>query len=255
MLLEVRDLSVEIGEVRVADGLDLALEAGQSWGILGPNGVGKTTLLLTLAGIRPAMDGSIRLDGTPMAELHRRDIARRLGMLTQHTRYTFDATCLEIVLTGRHPHMGPWSRESAADHQRAREALEAVGIADLAERSCMALSGGELRRLALATVLVQDPAVMLLDEPTNHLDPANRIRVLNRLWMHLAASGRGLIMSLHDMNLATCYCSHVLMLFGNGAWEAGPVADMLDPERLSRLYGCRIRMIADDHQRHFALAG
>lgn len=255
MLLEVRDLTVEIGPVRVVSELALGLEAGQSWGILGPNGVGKTTLLLTLAGIRPALIGQVMLDGNRLDRMPRRDVARRLGMLTQHTRYAFDATCLEIALTGRHPHMGTWSQETGADRDRALEALEAVGIAELADRSCMALSGGELRRLALATVLVQDPAVMLLDEPTNHLDPANRIRVLNRLWLHLADQGRGLIMALHDVNLATCYCSHVLMLFGDGQWEAGPVRDMLEAERLSRLYGCRIRVIEDDRQRYFALAG
>ena len=255
MLLEIRDLDVEIGSVRVADGLELALEPGQSWGVLGPNGVGKTTLLLTLAGVRPPRSGEIRLDGRPLARLARRSIARRLGMLTQHIRYAFDASCLEVALTGRHPHLGTWSRERPEDLERARRVLGELGLGDLAERSCMALSGGELRRLSLATVLVQDPAVLLLDEPTNHLDPANQIQVLDRLWRRIHEPGKGLIMALHDVNLATCYCTHVLMLMGNGEWRAGPTAKLLTPENLSRLYHCPIRLVDDGRQRVFAVSG
>jgi len=254
-LLRVRGLSVSIGGQRIVEALDLDVDAGQAIGILGPNGVGKTTLLLALAGVRPHDGGSISLRGYDMARLARRAIARQLGMLTQNTRFAFDADALEVALSGRHPHIGALGRESAADVEAARQALRDVELDALAGRSCRELSGGEQRRLALAVVLAQDPAVMLLDEPTNHLDPAHQIAILDRLWLRVHEQRRCQVIALHDVNLATCYCTDVLMLFGDGRWEFGSTAQMLTADRLSRLFGCEIRAVSDHRQTVFAVAG
>ncbi|AKS42906.1 ABC transporter ATP-binding protein [Wenzhouxiangella marina] len=254
-LLTARQLEVSIGQTRVVRGLDLQLEPGQSLGVLGRNGSGKTTLLRSLAGLHRPDRGELLLDGHPLQTLDRRHIARRLGMLLQHTNYAFEASCEAIALIGRHPHLGPLATESAEDHALARQALADVGLAELAERSCMDLSGGESRRLALATLLVQDPAIMLLDEPTNHLDPANQVAVLDVVIRRQRQSGRAAILALHDVNLATCYCSHVLMLHGDGEWRCGPTAELLNEAELSRLYGCRVRRVDDGQQQVFAVAG
>ena len=254
-LLECRDLCVSIGGQRIVASLDLQVGAGQSIGVLGPNGVGKTTLLLALAGVRPHDSGDIELNQHDMARLARRDIARQLGMLTQNTRFAFDANALEVALSGRHPHIGALGRESAADVEAARRALDEAGLADLVHRSCRELSGGEQRRLALAVVLAQDPDVLLLDEPTNHLDPARQVDILDRLWLRVHEQRRCQVIALHDVNLATCYCTDVLMLFGDGRWEYGPTTRMLTAERLSRLFECEIRAISDQRQTVFAVAG
>ena len=253
-LLEARALSVSIGSVSVVEDLDLRLESGMSVGILGPNGIGKSTLLLVLAGIRKPERGVVRLDGTPLAAMDRRQVARKLGMLTQNTRFAFDASCLEVALSGRHPHLGALARESAADDQRARDALKAVDLAGLTDRSCRALSGGEQRRLALARVLTQDPEVLLLDEPTNHLDPAHQVAVLDHLWHRNRDQAGAQLMAIHDINLATCYCDHVLLLNGRGRWALGPSVEMLTEERLGTLFGCPIRRISDGRQTVFAVA-
>jgi iron complex transport system ATP-binding protein len=253
-LIECSGLSVSIGGRRVVDRLDLSLAAGQSLGVLGPNGAGKTTLLLTLAGVRAPESGSLRLAGRDMASLPRRDVARRLGMMTQNTRFAFDATVLEIALTGRHPHLGTLGRESAGDVEAAHRALAEVGLAGLDERSCQALSGGEQRRLALSVALAQDPDVLLLDEPTNHLDPAHQVAILDGLWRRLHARHGLQIMALHDINLATCYCTDVLMLDGHGQWALGATSEMLTAERLSALFGCPIRAVSDGAQTVFAVA-
>jgi iron complex transport system ATP-binding protein len=253
-LLEARALSVSIGGVRVVEDLDLNLAPGESVGILGPNGIGKSTLLLVLAGIRRPQRGAIRLDSEPLAEMDRRRAARKLGMLTQNTRFAFDASCLEVALSGRHPHLGTLARESAVDYRRAEDALEAVDLAALKDRSCRALSGGEQRRLALARVLTQDPEVLLLDEPTNQLDPAHQVAVLDHLW-HRNRRGRGAqLMAIHDLNLATCYCDRVLLLHGDGRWALGPSSEMLTEQRLGALFGCPIRRISDGEQTVFAVA-
>jgi len=254
-LLSARALGVRIGACRAVDALDLSVERGQFWGVLGPNGIGKTTLLKTLAGVHAPDRGQVFLGDRPIESLPRRAIARRLGMLLQNTQYAFDASCEQTALVGRHPHLTPWSRETRADRALARRALEEAGLLDLAERSCMDLSGGESRRLALATLMVQDPDVMLLDEPTNHLDPANQVAILDVLIDRIGDRKKAAVMALHEINLATCYCSHVLMLFGDGQWKAGPTAELLNETNLSRLYRCRMRLVDDGHQRVFAIAG
>lgn len=254
-ILECKNLRVSIGGQRIVESLDLEVSAGQSIGILGPNGVGKTTLLLALAGVRGKDTGGVSLHGQDMDALSRREIARGLGMLTQNTRFAFDASALEVALSGRHPHIGALGRESAADIDAARKALGAVGLDALTERSCRELSGGEQRRLALAVVLAQDPAVMLLDEPTNHLDPARQVEILDRLWLRVHQQRRCQVIALHDVNLATCYCTSVLMLFGDGRWEFGATAEMLTAKRLSSLFECEIRAISDQRQTVFAVAG
>jgi len=255
VLLQAEALSVRIGAVEVVHGLDLSIRRGEFWGLLGPNGVGKTTLLKALAGVFAPDAGEVRLAGQPIDQLGRRRIARALGMLTQHTAYAFEASCEETALVGRHPHLKPWDRESAADRALARAALAELGLAELSGRSCMNLSGGESRRLALATLLVQDPDMFLLDEPTNHLDPANQVTILDVLGQRVRGQRKGAIMALHEVNLATCYCSHVLMLFGNGEWAAGPTDELLSAEQLSRLYRCRVRLVDDGQQKVFAVAG
>ncbi len=253
--LVAEDLDVRIGAVNVVSGLNLAIGRGEFWGLLGPNGVGKTTLLKTFAGLFDASRGGISLAGQRLDQLSRRHIARHLGMLAQHSHYAFDASCLQTALVGRHPHLKAWSRESDQDYRLARNALADLELLALAERSCMDLSGGESRRLALATLLVQDPAFMLLDEPTNHLDPANQVTILNVLHRKVSEQRKAALMALHEVNLATCYCSHVLLLYGDGEWQAGPAAELLTAENLSRLYRCRVQVISDGRQRVFALAG
>ncbi len=254
-VLQTDQLSVRIGQVQVVDKLDLAIRPTEFWGLLGRNGVGKTTLLKSLAGVYPAQSGQVLLDGQPIAQLGRRGIARRLGMLIQHTRYAFEASCEETALVGRHPHLTAWRRETRADRMLAHQALDDVGLTKLAERSCMDLSGGESRRLALATLLVQDPTIMLLDEPTNHLDPANQVTILNVIGQKVRHNQRAAIMALHEVNLATCYCSHILLLYGDGQWQAGPTDQLLTADNLSRLYDCRVRLVDDGQQRVFAVAG
>jgi iron complex transport system ATP-binding protein len=253
--LSAHDLDVRIGDVQVVQGLNLAVRQGEFWGLLGPNGVGKTTLLRTLAGVWEAETGGVHIGGRAMSELPRRSIARQLGMLPQHTGYAFDATCLETALVGRHPHLGPIARETRHDRDLARDALDELGMLHLAQRSCMDLSGGESRRLALATLLVQDPQVLLLDEPTNHLDPANQVTILNVLERRVREQRKAALAALHEVNLATCYCSHVLLLYGDGEWEAGPSGQLLTADNLSRLYRCRVRLVDDGRQRVFAVAG
>lgn len=235
-LLETRALTVEIAAKTVCDRLDLRVARGERWAVLGVNGVGKTTLLRTLAGLRPARAGEVMLDGHPLATLTGRERARRRGMLLQSEHDAFEATVIEAVLAGRHPHVAPWSWESAADLTAARAALEQVALPGFDERRLGTLSGGERRRVSIAALLAQDPALMLLDEPSSHLDLHHQVALLDALAAAATPQGKALVMTVHDVNLAARYCTHALLLFGGGETAQGPVPGVLEPPTLGRLY-------------------
>ncbi len=251
--LQARGLDVAVAGRRLVTGLELDFAPGQCWALLGQNGTGKTTLLHTLAGLRAAATGKVQYADRPLSAWRRRLLARHLGLLPQDNTDPFPATVLETTLLGRHPHRSAWSPDSAADLELARAALATVDLAGFESRSVAHLSGGERRRLAIATLLTQGPAVLLLDEPFNHLDLRHTVGLLTHL-RALAAQGRCVLMSLHDPNLAMRSCDHALLLYGNGRWAAGDIATMLTEENLSRLYGYPISAVAGPHGPVFVAA-
>ena len=248
--LQAQGLTLQTGSRLLCQGLDLMIHPGECWGILGPNGSGKTTLLHTLAGLRAATRGEITLDGTALGQLTRRQIAQRLGLLLQDSHDPFPATVRENVLSGRHPHLQRWQSESASDREQAERALQQLELGELAERPLQTLSGGERRRLAIATLLVQDPALLLLDEPLNHLDLRHQQQLLAQLgaWQE---QQKAVVMVLHEPNHALRYCNQVLLLYGDGRWEAGETDTLLNAERLGTLYRCRIRELCHPEGRWF----
>ena len=236
MKLSCQHVAVSIGGHRVVRGLNLEFNAGEVWGLLGCNGSGKTTLLNTLAALREPDAGSVLINGKNIHKMPRYELARQLGLLQQHTSYVFDATVLQSALIGRHPYLGYWQQESSSDIELARSALKEAGLLELDNRNVTSLSGGEARRLAFATIQVQDPAFMLLDEPSNHLDLHHQNQLMRLVQSATNRGDKLAIAALHDVNLAARYCSHVLLLYGDGEFEAGTCAALLDSGRLSRLY-------------------
>lgn len=242
-LLETRGLHLSIGDKLICRDLNLCVRQGERWGVLGVNGVGKTTLLLALAGLKTPQSGKVYLNGTSLNKLPKRQAAQLSGVMFQDSDDTFPASVLETALIGRHPYLQRWEWESVEDEAIARAALQAVGIADLAQRRSNTLSGGERRRLALATLLTQDPALMLLDEPVNHLDLRHQMDTLELLTRQAAQHRKALVMVLHDVNLAARYCDALLLLFGHGEVLQGSVGEVLNEESLSRLYGHPVRRV------------
>lgn len=250
-LMRADDLAVSIAGKPICRGLDWRLRRGERWAVLGGNGAGKTTLLLVLAGLRAADAGSLALEGRPVSGLSRRQIARRIGLLFQDNADPFPATVLETALIGRHPHLAAWEWESDADYRLARETLADVDLAGLEPRQVGTLSGGERRRLAIATLLVQQPDVYLLDEPTNHLDLHHQIQLLERVLAHCRDRDGALCMVLHDVNLAARFATHALLVHGTGEVDQGPIDSMLQPRNLARLYGHPIELVEQGGRRAF----
>jgi len=235
--LETEQLGIRIAGIEICLNLDLRIDAGESWGVLGRNGAGKTTLLHTLAGLRRPELGTVKLEGNPLTSLTRRRIARHIGVLPQEHQDAFPASVMETVLIGRHPYLGPLQWEGAPDFAAARDALRAVGLECMETRGVATLSGGERRRLGIATLLAQDPGLLLLDEPTNHMDVHHQIHVLDLLRQRASAGQKSMLLVLHDPNLALRYCDHFLLLFGEGVTLQGTAAQVLTQPNLERLYG------------------
>jgi iron complex transport system ATP-binding protein len=263
--LAARQVTVRAGTRVLVTDLTVEFTPGEVVAILGCNGAGKTLTLHTLAGLRAPQSGSVYLDGVPFESLSRRAIALRLGLLAQDIEDAFVTTVLEMVLIGRHPHLGLWQWESQDDERIAHEALLAVGLVDFAERRTDTLSGGELRRVAIAALLAQQPGSggakgsppppfnYLLDEPTNHLDPHHQITALT-LFREQALKGSTVITTLHDPTLAARFADRVVLLFGDGHWNAGPVSEALTAESLSALYNSTMLEIEKDGRRIFVSA-
>lgn len=252
-LMSCSEICVSVPGRLLVDALHLELCRGELIAVLGQNGAGKTLSLLTLAGLRAADTGSVRVGADDIQASPRAAIARQLALLPQDVEDIFPATVIDTVLIGRHPHIGKLRWESAEDYAIANRALDTMGLTELAQRDVLTLSGGERRRLSIAQVLAQQPEIYLLDEPTNHLDPQHQLDAM-RVFRAAADNGAGVIATLHDINLAVRFADRCLLLFGDGRWELGPSTEILSEARLGELFDTPMESVAwRDH--HLFVAG
>ncbi|MEV3970847.1 ABC transporter ATP-binding protein [Streptomyces sp. NPDC050698] len=219
----------------ILDGVVLAPETGSTVGVLGPNGSGKSTLLRLLAGLLAPTCGVVTLDGTPLGELPRRTVARRLAVVEQQSDTQVEFTVEDVVRLGRIPHRRAWTPASADDERAVRAALERTGLADCSGRSWHTLSGGERQRVQIARALAQEPRELLLDEPTNHLDIHHQLDLLT-LVTGLPVTT---VVALHDLNLAAMYCDRVVVLHEGRVVAGGTPGDVLTAELIADVYGVR----------------
>jgi iron complex transport system ATP-binding protein len=263
VLLEAADLSFAYpGGPRILDGVSFGIAAGSLVGVLGPNGSGKTTLLRLIArGLHPS-SGRIRLGGSDVAALPRRDLARRLAVVPQETVLAFDYSVIEIVLMGRYPHLGAFEVEGPADLAAARTALRATGASELADRPFRTLSGGEKQRVMIASALAQlddDPRdararsevsgshapVLLLDEPTASLDLRYQLEVMALLRRLHDQRHVTIVLTTHDLRFAASVCTRVILLSKGRVISEGPPSDVLTASRIGELYEIDPEMTSD----------
>lgn len=248
--LSVRSLALQQGERLLCKDLQLNIQSGESWLILGENGCGKSTLLATLAAWLKHSSGSIELKNRQLSDWSPNGRAKEIAWLCQQDGCPFPMSVLEKVLSGRHPYLSCWDWESGADLLLAEEQLARLELSHLQHRDLATLSGGERRRVSLAAALAQQAPLLLLDEPLSQLDLRHQQQALNVLREETAA-GRTLLMVSHDPNHAHRWASHTLLLFGDGRWLAGPVAEIMTSENLSALYRTQICSISVEGQQWF----
>lgn len=250
-MLRASHLTCAYGSRTVLQGLDLAVEPGTFASLLGPNGAGKSTLLKALARqLRPAK-GEVSLDGRGIWTLAPRAYARRVAYTPQLDRPSGDLTVRDAVALGRAPHRGWFLPATRGDRERVDEALAQLELEALAHRPLDALSGGELRRVALARALAQEARVLLLDEPTAHLDLGFQVEVLDLLRQLAHQRGLAVVASLHDVNQALGWADRALLLTAGQALAVGPVAAVLTPEHVSACYGVAVAPLAAPDGRTF----
>jgi len=247
-------VSISVPGRMLVENLDLEIHAGEVLAVLGPNGVGKSLTLHTLAGLIAADSGATMLNGRPVTELSRQQVATRIALLPQYVEDVFPASVFDTVMIGRHPHIPRLQWETERDRNIAKESLRLVDLGDMPQRDIATLSGGERRRLAIAQVLTQSPAIYLLDEPTNHLDPQHQLDVL-RIFRDKADSGAAVVASLHDVNLAARFADKCLLLYGDGRWELDKTNAVLTEQRLTELYATTMETVAWRDTNLFIAAG
>jgi iron complex transport system ATP-binding protein len=213
-----------------------AVLRGSVTGLLGPNGSGKSTLLRMLAGIMQPTSGRVLIDGEPVAGLTRRTAARRIAMVPQGTHPAFDYTCREMVLMGRHPHLGAFELEGPDDLAIAESAMRDTDTLHLAERSFLTLSGGEQQRVALASALAQAPDILLLDEPTASLDLGYQLEIGALLVALNRDRGVTMVIATHDLNFAARVCDRLVLLRGGRVLGEGSTTSTLTRESVRELY-------------------
>ncbi len=239
-LLSVRNVSVGYTrETPVLKGVSLDVVRGWVAGLVGPNGSGKTTLVRAASrALRPS-EGQVLLDGGSIWSLTAREFARQVAVVPQEVIVPFDQSALEIVMLGRHPHVGRLHLENSADEEAALRALKAVAADHLASRSIRRVSGGERQRVMIAKALVQEPKLLILDEPTAHLDIAHQIEVLSLVSGLARERGISVLAVLHDLNLAAAWCDWMTVLHGGTVAAAGVPGDVITESLLARVWQAR----------------
>ncbi len=225
----------------VLDGFSLSIEPGTVTAILGPNGVGKTTLLHLALGWRKPQSGQVLLEGRPLNEFSHSEIGRRIGLVPQGEHIPYEYSLLEYVLLGRAPYLRPLDMPGEADYAIAAEALETVGLGAKQMRPVTNLSGGEQQLILVARALAQEPKMLLLDEPTAHLDLSNKIRLLDLL-QDLVARGVTIVFSTHDPEVAASIATHLVLMRDGRVLQAGPIFEEFTTEKLSEAYGIPVEV-------------
>jgi iron complex transport system ATP-binding protein len=234
-VISVEECVVDLGDVRVLDGVSTRVDEAEFVGLVGPNGAGKTTLLRTINGALSPRRGRVRIDGDDVHDLPSRAASRLVATVPQTTTLSFDFSVREAVEMGRTPHrsrFGTWRPEDAAAVDRA---MEQTAVTDLAERPVTEVSGGERQRVLIARALAQETPVVLLDEPTASLDIAHQVRTLE-LVRRLVREGKTAVAAIHDLNLAAHYCDRLVLLADRSVVAAGAPADVLTEARLREAF-------------------
>jgi iron complex transport system ATP-binding protein len=234
--LRFEDISVELGGQPILENVCFEVAPGEVVGLVGRNGVGKTTLLRLAAGSLRPKSGSIMLGETSVLSISRRLLAQRLALVPQDLHVPFPFSVGELVLMGRAPHQPLVGLESEADVTLALAALERLGISHLSDRGIETLSGGERQLVLFARALVQDPQFLLLDEPTAFLDLKHRVEVLREIRAFARSGGAALVVS-HDLSLAARSCDRIVLLETGGVAAVGSPRDVLTAENLRHTFG------------------
>jgi iron complex transport system ATP-binding protein len=240
--LRLHKVTVELGKRNVVDGVSFSVERGEWVGLIGPNGAGKSTLLRAVAGL-VRHSGKIAIDGDPLPQLRRRELARRIAVVPQIPLMPAGMTVREYVLLGRTPYVSYAGREGQHDRAATESAIARLDLVELADRHLDTLSGGERQRTVLARALAQEAHLLLLDEPTSALDAGRQQEALELIDVLRLDAGLTVVSAMHDLTLAGLYASRLLLLSAGRIVAEGAPQEVLTAPLIGEHYGAQVRIV------------
>ncbi len=241
MIFEAEDISCGYGNQKVLEHISMSVRSGEVFCLLGPNGVGKTTLFRSMMGSLPLMAGSIRIDGEDLSRWSVRRRARTIGYVPQVHTPPFPFTVIDVVTMGRTAYLGHTASPSRRDVEIAEQALEKLGVSYLHDKIYTEISGGERQMVLVARALSQQPQMLVMDEPTANLDFGNQVRVLEQV-NSLAEQGMAIVMTTHFPDHAFLCGSRIGLLRRDG-FDIGAPNEVVTEETLRRAYGVDVRIV------------
>ncbi|MDH4205294.1 MAG: ABC transporter ATP-binding protein [Desulfobacteraceae bacterium] len=233
---EVKNLFFYYGKTQILNDLSLNIDSGKFYGIVGPNGCGKTTLLdLLIKNKRPA-SGAIRYLGHNIKRYQRRTLAKEIALVPQDFYINFPFTVKEIVMMGRHPHISRFASPSVEDISIRDEIMERMEIDEFKEKYVTELSGGEKQRVVIARALVQDTPVLILDEGTSNMDIQHTLRTLEMAAESVKLKKRTVVAALHNLNLAAAFCDHIVFMKDGTIVSEGEIDNTLNEQNIKDVF-------------------
>ncbi|MCI0592376.1 iron complex transport system ATP-binding protein [Chromohalobacter marismortui] len=242
-MFEAKGATFEVNGTRLLQPVEQRFDEGKVYALIGHNGSGKSTLLKLLAQQQPASRGEIRLDGRPLHDWGHREFARQVAYLPQQLPSAENLTGRELIGFGRYPWHGLLGRHTHEDKAAVERAIELSHTQAFADRLVDTLSGGERQRVWLAMLLAQKSRFLLLDEPLAALDIAHQVEVLALVRKLCHELQLGVIIVLHDINMASRYCDHLLALHSGRVLAGGPPEAMMNDATLESIYGLPMRVM------------
>ena len=241
-LLAARDLTIRRAGRAIVDAVSVELGAGMFVALVGANGAGKSTLLYCLAGLMVPDGGAVTLEGTALASLNRRELARRRAYLPQNPRAEWPISVERLVALGLTPQLPAFGGLDGGYEPRLTRAIEACDLVQHRLQPATTLSGGELARAMLARALIGDPQILLADEPVSGLDPRHALDTVERLRRLASDEGRLVVAALHDLTLAARHATHLMALRDGRLLAFGPMGEVLSADLLSAVFDVNARV-------------
>ncbi|MER2071740.1 MAG: ABC transporter ATP-binding protein [Psychrobacillus sp.] len=243
--IETKELTLSYGDSIIIEEMDLLIPKGEITVFIGGNGCGKSTLLRSIARLLKPKTGAVYLEGTAIAKMSTKDIAKQMAILPQSSVAPEGLTVLQLVKQGRYPHQTWLKQWTEEDEEKVNEALKATGIEDLKDREVDSLSGGQRQRAWIAMTLAQNTEIILLDEPTTYLDMAHQIEILDLLFELNEKENRTIVMVLHDLNLACRYAHNVVAIKNKEIFAQGKPENIIDRILVEKVFGMECEVTID----------
>lgn len=236
IIMETKDLKISYKDKEIIDGINLKIEEGKIYSIIGPNGCGKTTFLKALTRSIKPKSGEVILEGKNLYSMRTKDIAKKVGVLSQSSNTMSDVSIRELISYGRYAHKNWWEGNTGDDEKIVNWAIERTNLKKLEHRKINTLSGGERQRAWIAMSIAQRPKLLLLDEPTTYLDISHQLEIMELITSLNKEENLTILMVLHDINHAARYSDELIVFNNKNIYAKGDPWEILEGDVLEEVF-------------------